>query len=71
MRRRHRTAEDVAKGIAGDPPPTSIEGTVIDDPINPSFTHEPMDAKEGKPDEFGIGLDYFSELGQQTGTSAK
>lgn len=68
MRRRHRTADDEAKGIAKDPLPTRIEGTLVDDPINPSFTHEPMEAKDGKPDEYGIGLDYFSELGQQTGT---
>ena len=67
MRRRHRTPDDVAKGIAEDPLPTWIEGTLVDDPINPSFTHEPMEAKEGRPDEFGTGLDYFSELGQQTG----
>ena len=67
MRRRHRTPEDVAKGIAEDPLPTRIEGTLVDDPIDPSFTHEPMEAKEGKPDEFGIELDYFSERGQQTG----
>ena len=66
MRRRHRTADDQARGTAKDPLPTRIEGTLVDDPINPSFTHEPMEAKEGKPDEFGIGLDYFSELGHQT-----
>lgn len=66
MRRRHRTTADKAQGIAPDPPPTRIEGTLIDDPINPSWTHEPFEAKEGKPYEFGIGLDYFSELGQQT-----
>lgn len=36
------------------------------DPINPPYTHEPGESKEGKPDEFGMGLDYFSDLGQQT-----
>lgn len=46
--------------------PSYIEGTLIDDPLDPSFTHEPMEHKAGKPDEFGIGLDFFSELGQQT-----
>ena len=66
MRRRHRTLEDEEAGIAPTPPPTWIEGTLIDDMLNPHFTHEPMEEKEGKPDEFGLGLDYFSELGQQT-----
>lgn len=66
MRRRHRTATDELEGIAPKPPPVRIEGTLVDDTLNPSFTHEPMTEKEGKPDEFGIGLDYFSELGQQT-----
>lgn len=65
MRRRHLTAGENAAG-AWKRAPTWIEGTLIDDPLNPSFTHEPVEHKEGKPDEFGIGLDYFSELGQQT-----
>ncbi|KAK3709708.1 hypothetical protein LTR37_010735 [Vermiconidia calcicola] len=50
----------------GKQKPTWIEGTLIDDQLNPSFTHEPMEPKAGKPDEFGMGLDYWSELGQQT-----
>lgn len=65
MRLRHMTEEDKARGF--DKLPSSyIEGTLIDNPINPSFTHEIVEHKSGKPDEFGIGLDYFSELGQQT-----
>lgn len=65
MRLRHMTAQDAANGF-GKLPQTYIEGTLVDDPINPSFTHETMAHKDGKPDEFGIGLDYFSQLGQQT-----
>ncbi|KAK5174226.1 uncharacterized protein LTR77_001306 [Saxophila tyrrhenica] len=65
MRRRHLTSLDKARGKL-KVPPSKIEGTIIDDPLNPSFTHEPMEQKAGKPDEFSIGLDYFSELGQQT-----
>lgn len=65
MRRRHLTDEERAAGKE-KANPTYIEGTLVDDPINPSFTHEEMEHKEGKPDEFGIGLDYFSDLGQQT-----
>jgi len=63
MRRRHYKSGDTN---GKPPPPTYLEGTLIDDPLNPSFTHEPMEHKAGKPDEFGMGLDYFSELGQQT-----
>ncbi|KAK6398434.1 hypothetical protein LTR81_025510 [Elasticomyces elasticus] len=61
MRRRHRSRADKARGIGKRPKATHIE-----DPLNPSFTHEPMEVKDGKPDEFRMGLDYFSELGQQT-----
>lgn len=63
LRRQHYKAGD----LDGKPaPPTHLEGTLIDDPLNPNFTHEPMEHKTGTPDEFGIGLDYFSEFGQQT-----
>lgn len=65
MRLRHLTEEDKARGF-DKLPQSYIEGTLVDNPINPSFTHETMEHKDGKPDEFGIGLDYFSELGQQT-----
>lgn len=65
MRRRHLSLSDKAQGRAKSKA-TYLEGTLITDPLSPSFTHEPGVAKEGKPDEFGIGLDYFSDLGQQT-----
>lgn len=45
---------------------TQIEGTIIEDVLNPSFTHEPMRIEPGRSYEFGIGVDYFSDLGQQT-----
>ena len=48
---------------------THIEGTPINDRLNPAFTHEPMpeaDLEDTMKWEFGMGLDYFSELGQQT-----
>ena len=32
---------------------------------DPSFAREPAQAKAGKPDEFGIGVDYWSDLGHQ------
>ncbi len=65
MRRRHLSTLEKARGKL-KVPPTTIEGTMVDDPLEPSFTHEPMEHKAGKPDEFSIGLDYWSDLGQQT-----
>jgi len=66
MRRRHHSIKDKIKGQGGKPAPTHIYYTLVDDPINPSFPHEVRKAKEGKPDEFSLGLDYFSEFIQQT-----
>lgn len=66
MRRRHYSVADKMRGRAGKPEPNYIYNTLIDDPINPSFPHQRMEAKEGKPDEFSIGLDYFSDFIQQT-----
>ncbi|KFA66912.1 hypothetical protein S40285_02315 [Stachybotrys chlorohalonatus IBT 40285] len=65
MRRRHLSFSDKAKGLSKNRP-TLIEGTVIDDILNPSFTHETMELKTDNEDEFSIGLDYWSDLGQQT-----
>jgi len=65
MRLRHLSTLDKARGF-GKLPTRKIEGTLIDNPIDPSFTHQPMEHKEGKPDEFGIGMDYASEIIQQT-----
>lgn len=65
VRRRYLSSIDKARGkkkVA----PTYIEGTKVDDPLNPKFVHEPMKAEAGKSYEFGMGLDYFSDLGQQT-----
>lgn len=66
MRRRHYSVADKMRGRAGKPEPNYIYNTLIDDPINPSFPHQRMEPKEGKPDEFSIGLDYFSDFIQQT-----
>ncbi|KAK5948925.1 hypothetical protein OHC33_010011 [Knufia fluminis] len=48
---------------------TSLEGIEIMDPLNPTFTHEIIEAAtdaEMQQWELGIGLDYFSDLGHQT-----
>lgn len=66
MRRRHYSVKDKIRGRAGKPEPNHIYNTLIDDPLNPKFPHQPAEPKEGKPDEFGIGLDYFSDFIQQT-----
>jgi hypothetical protein len=65
MRRRHLSSADRLKGKA-KPLPHYLEGTLISDPLNPDFTHEPGFAKDGSPDEFGIGMDFWSDLGHQT-----
>ena len=46
--------------------PSWMEGTKIDDPINPSFTHQTMERAEPGQYEFGIALDYWSQITQQT-----
>ncbi|KAH0400951.1 hypothetical protein KCU89_g4663, partial [Aureobasidium melanogenum] len=43
-----------------------VEGTEVRDILNPPFTHESMEPLEGRPCEYGIGMDYFSDLGHQT-----
>lgn len=65
MRRRHLTSMDRIRGLAKFQP-YHLEGILIEDPLNPPFTHEPATPKPGRPDEFGMGLDYFSDLGHQT-----
>lgn len=64
-RRKHLSSYDKARGRAKSKP-THIEGTLITDRLNPSFTHEPPRLIDGTNYEFGMGLDYFSELGHQT-----
>ncbi|KAF2210518.1 hypothetical protein CERZMDRAFT_45579 [Cercospora zeae-maydis SCOH1-5] len=65
LRRRHRGWIDRLLG-RGKTTPHSIESTLVRDPLNPPFTHQTMEHKLGRPDEFGIGVDHFSDLGQQT-----
>jgi hypothetical protein len=48
-------------------PATSYQqGAFIDNILDPSFTHEKFSPEPGKQYDFGIGLDYFSDLGHQT-----
>lgn len=72
MRIRHRSAWQKVfswlsgNGVDGKPTRTVWEGTVVDNVLNPSFTHEIVQPLSGHPLEYGIGLDYWSDLGQQT-----
>lgn len=75
MRRHHRTSwerffDRLMPWRAGAPPrPHVLEAEVVDDPIDPSFEHMPMPDRDYHPDqphEFGITVDYFSELSHQT-----
>lgn len=76
MRRHHRTGwerffDRVMPWRNGAPPgPHVIEdAVVVDDPIDPSFPHQPMPDAEYHADqthELGITVDYFSELSHQT-----
>jgi hypothetical protein len=64
MRRRHIPESE---WITKKEPQSKIEGTPVgDDILNPPFVHQTMDHYPGKPYEFGIGLDYFSDFSQQT-----
>lgn len=48
---------------------TTVEGAVIEDVLEPIFPHEVVqakEAKEAKEDEFGIGVDYWSDVGMGT-----
>ncbi|KAK4496764.1 hypothetical protein PRZ48_012747 [Zasmidium cellare] len=65
MRQRHLTSYDKMRGKAKSQP-LKVGPVVVNDVLNPPFTHEPIEPKEGQPDEFGIGLDYFSDLIHQT-----
>jgi hypothetical protein len=82
MRRHHRTKKErlldqrpprpLSTPLPGSPSPQStIQGHAIDDPLNPSFPHEELDEAylPGKPYEYGITVDYFSELTHQTSNS--
>lgn len=66
MRRRHASWSKKNTNPKSAPI-NRIEGTLIgDDILNPPFTHEGMEHFSDKRHEFGIGLDYFSQLGHQT-----
>lgn len=44
-----------------------VDGVVVDNVLNPSFPHDELEPKRsGKEDEFGIGVDYWSDLSMQT-----
>lgn len=74
MRRHHRSASDavldmVNAGRAGSaPPPSQVYGVPISDYLDPSFYHQANNKTyiPGKPFEFGLSLDYWSELSHQT-----
>jgi len=44
----------------------SISGVRFDNILDPAFTHQKWSPEEGKSYEFGIGIDYASDLGHQT-----
>ncbi|ROT40414.1 hypothetical protein SODALDRAFT_95999 [Sodiomyces alkalinus F11] len=75
MRRRHHTwldnfLDQFIPNRAGAPrKPLKIEKNLVDDPLNPSFPHQPMhdpDYNPAKPYEFGIMVDHFSQMSHQT-----
>ncbi|KAF4126016.1 hypothetical protein GMORB2_1262 [Geosmithia morbida] len=45
---------------------TVVEGVSVKDVLEPDFAHEELKIKDGKPDEFGMFIDYWSDLGMQT-----
>lgn len=67
MRRRHLSMGAKAKDMARKA--TWIDGTLIEDRLKPGFTHEILEEKSEKPDEFGISVDYWNDLGHQTAHS--
>ncbi|KAI5202924.1 hypothetical protein E4T39_04572 [Aureobasidium subglaciale] len=70
MRRRHAsTWTSQYKRMMKKSPVNKIEGTEVPDILDPPFTHEAMEPFEGRPYEYGIGIDYFSDLGHQTANS--
>ena len=48
-----------------------LEGNPIINILNPPWTHLPVEQLEGKPLEFGVGLDYWSDLTFQTANSER
>ena len=66
LRRRLSTWKDWTEGRARKLEKQFIGGMMLDDLLNPSFFNQILEHKAGKPDEFGMGPGYFSELGHQT-----
>ena len=48
---------------------TVVEGAAIENVLDPAIPHEVLPDKPGHPDELGMGLDYWSDLGMQTAMS--
>ncbi|THZ44449.1 hypothetical protein D6C90_04770 [Aureobasidium pullulans] len=73
MRRHHAsTWTSRYRRLMQDSPAISIEGTQIGDILNPPFTHETIRPLEDpRSCEFGMGMDYFSDLGHQTMNSGE
>lgn len=67
MRRRHASTwtKQYQKSFRKTPV-SKIEGVEVPDILNPPFTHQTMKHLPGRPCEFGMGMDYFSDLGHQT-----
>lgn len=74
MRRHHRSrydgwVDELIPGRSGSPPPpTQVYGVPISDYLEPHFYHQAYEKTyaPGKPFEFGLSLDYFSQLSHQT-----
>lgn len=67
IHRRHTPDWATKLGQGSSKAANTIEGTEVgSDILNPPFTHETMPEEPGKSFEFGMGLDYFSDLGHQT-----
>lgn len=48
-----------------------VDGVLVNDVLDPSFPHDELEPKRtGKEDEFGIGIDYWSDLFMQTADNA-
>jgi hypothetical protein len=45
---------------------TKVGDVVVEDVLDPAFPHEVLEEKGDRQDEFGIGIDYFSDLNMQT-----
>ncbi|KAK3066335.1 hypothetical protein LTS18_001805, partial [Coniosporium uncinatum] len=68
LRRKHITRQDKLMHPLtwNQNTPLTLQGIIIDDVLNPSFSHESFTPKPDTQYEFGVGLDYWSDLGHQT-----